>query len=40
VITTVQSAMLADLPYRALRDMIITHPTMTEGLDVLFAAVH
>lgn len=40
VITTVQSAMLANLPYQALRDMIITHPTMTEGLNLLFAALH
>jgi pyruvate/2-oxoglutarate dehydrogenase complex dihydrolipoamide dehydrogenase (E3) component len=38
-ITTVQTAMLADLPYTALRDMIINHPTMTEGLNLLFAAL-
>jgi hypothetical protein len=31
--------MLADLPYTALRDMIITHPTMTEGLNLLFAVL-
>ncbi|MFF1955526.1 dihydrolipoyl dehydrogenase family protein [Streptomyces sp. NPDC058220] len=38
-LTTVQTAMLADLPYTALRDMIITHPTMSEGLNLLFAAL-
>ncbi|MCX4580592.1 FAD-dependent oxidoreductase [Streptomyces sp. NBC_01571] len=38
-LTTVQTAILADMPYTALRDMIITHPTMTEGLNLLFAAV-
>ena len=36
-ITTVQTAMIAGLPYTALRDMVITHPTMTEGLNLLFA---
>jgi pyruvate/2-oxoglutarate dehydrogenase complex dihydrolipoamide dehydrogenase (E3) component len=35
----VQTAMLAKLPYTALRDAILTHPTMAEGLTVLFAAV-
>lgn len=38
MVTTVQTAMLADLPYTALRDMIITHPTMGEALNLLFAA--
>ncbi|WP_055589289.1 dihydrolipoyl dehydrogenase family protein [Streptacidiphilus griseoplanus] len=38
VVTIVQTAMLADLPYTALRDMIITHPTMGEALNLLFAA--
>ena len=33
----VQMAMLAGLPYTALRDAIFTHPTMAEGLNVLFA---
>jgi hypothetical protein len=31
--------MLAGLPYTALRDAILTHPTMAEGLGVLLAAV-
>ena len=35
----VQTAMLAKLPYTALRDAILTHPTMAEGLTALFAAV-
>jgi pyruvate/2-oxoglutarate dehydrogenase complex dihydrolipoamide dehydrogenase (E3) component len=38
-LTTVQTAMLAGLPYTALRDMVITHPTITEGLNLLLAAV-
>ena len=37
VIAVVQTAMLAGLPYTALRDAIFTHPTMSEGLNVLFA---
>ncbi|MFF4889353.1 dihydrolipoyl dehydrogenase family protein [Micromonospora chersina] len=37
VITSVQLAMLAGMPYPALRDAVITHPTMTEGLNLLFA---
>jgi pyruvate/2-oxoglutarate dehydrogenase complex dihydrolipoamide dehydrogenase (E3) component len=39
VIATVQVAMLAGMPYTALRDAILTHPTMPEGLVSLFAAV-
>ncbi len=37
VIAIVQTAMLAGLPYTGLRDAILTHPTMAEGLNVLFA---
>jgi pyruvate/2-oxoglutarate dehydrogenase complex dihydrolipoamide dehydrogenase (E3) component len=37
VIAVVQTAMLAGMPYTALRDAIFTHPTMAEGLNVLFA---
>jgi hypothetical protein len=37
--TVVQTAMLAKLPYTSLRDAILAHPTMAEGLTVLFAAV-
>ncbi|HEX6272166.1 MAG TPA: mercuric reductase [Polyangiaceae bacterium] len=39
VIAVVQTAMLAGLSYTALRDAILTHPTMAEGLNVLFANV-
>jgi len=30
--------MIAGLPYTALRDAILTHPTLMEGLTVLFAS--
>ncbi len=39
VMATVQVAMLAGLPYTALRDAVMTHPTMQEGLVGLFSAV-
>lgn len=39
MIAPVQVAMLAGLPYTTLRDMIITHPTMAEGLIGLFSNV-
>jgi pyruvate/2-oxoglutarate dehydrogenase complex dihydrolipoamide dehydrogenase (E3) component len=39
VMAVVQMAMLAGLPYTALRDAILTHPTMAEGLNSLFASV-
>lgn len=39
VMTVVQTAMMANLPYTILRDGIITHPTMAEGLGRLFANV-
>jgi pyruvate/2-oxoglutarate dehydrogenase complex dihydrolipoamide dehydrogenase (E3) component len=38
-IAIVQVAMLAGLPYTALREAIFTHPTMSEGLIQLFSAV-
>jgi pyruvate/2-oxoglutarate dehydrogenase complex dihydrolipoamide dehydrogenase (E3) component len=37
VLAVVQTAMLAGLPYTALREAIVTHPTMAEGLRALFA---
>jgi len=37
LIAVVQTAMLAGMPYTFLRDAILTHPTMAEGLTVLFA---
>jgi hypothetical protein len=36
VMAAVQMAMLARLPYPRLRDAIIAHPTMAEGLGALF----
>ncbi len=39
IMASVQVAMLAGLPYTALRDAIFTHPTMLEGLISLFAEV-
>ncbi|SFV05526.1 Pyruvate/2-oxoglutarate dehydrogenase complex, dihydrolipoamide dehydrogenase (E3) component [Methylobacterium sp. 174MFSha1.1] len=39
VMVAVQVAMLAGLPYTALRDAILAHPTTAEGLNALFAAV-
>ena len=35
----VQTAMLGNLPYTALRDALFTHPTAAEGLTVLLASV-
>ena len=40
VMAVVEVAMLAGLPYTALRDAILTHPTMAEGLNALFSSVH
>jgi pyruvate/2-oxoglutarate dehydrogenase complex dihydrolipoamide dehydrogenase (E3) component len=37
VVATVQMTMLAGLPYSRLRDAVLTHPTMAEGLDVLLS---
>ena len=39
VMTAVQTAMLADLPYTRLRDAVITHLTMAEGLGRLLSSV-
>ncbi|MET9297074.1 FAD-dependent oxidoreductase [Streptomyces sp. NPDC003077] len=38
VLTVVQTAMWAGMPYTALRDGLIAHPTMAEGLNALFAS--
>jgi len=37
LIAVVQTAMLSNVPYTALRNAILTQPTMAEGLTVLFA---
>lgn len=39
VMAVVQTAMMAHLPYTTLRDAILTHPTMAEGLNLLFSNV-
>jgi probable pyridine nucleotide-disulfide oxidoreductase len=39
VVSTVQMAMLGQLPYTAVRDEILSHPTIGEGLNLLFAKV-
>ena len=39
VMAAVQTAMLADMPYSRLRDTILAHPTMAEGLGDLFTNV-
>ncbi|MPZ48649.1 MAG: mercuric reductase [Dehalococcoidia bacterium] len=39
VMAVVQTAMIGSLPYAALRDAILTHPTMAEGLNALFANI-
>ncbi|MDT5145027.1 MAG: hypothetical protein QOI79_4394, partial [Mycobacterium sp.] len=39
VMAVVQTAMLAGMPYTGLRDAIIAHPTMAEGLGALFSNV-
>jgi pyruvate/2-oxoglutarate dehydrogenase complex dihydrolipoamide dehydrogenase (E3) component len=39
LMSVVQTAMLAKMPYTALRDAILAHPSIAEGLTVLFAAV-
>jgi len=39
VIAVVQMAMMADLPYWRVRDAVLAHPTMAEGLGFLFSNV-
>jgi pyruvate/2-oxoglutarate dehydrogenase complex dihydrolipoamide dehydrogenase (E3) component len=39
IMAAAQTAILADLPYTSLRDAILTHPTMAEGLGSLFSNV-
>jgi pyruvate/2-oxoglutarate dehydrogenase complex dihydrolipoamide dehydrogenase (E3) component len=39
IMASVQMAMLGDLPYPRLRDAILAHPTMAEGLGPLFSNV-
>jgi pyruvate/2-oxoglutarate dehydrogenase complex dihydrolipoamide dehydrogenase (E3) component len=39
VMAVVQTAMLSGLPFTGLRDAILTHPTMAEGLGTLFGLI-
>lgn len=39
VMAAVQTAILGGLPYTGFRDAILTHPTMAEGLNALFASI-
>jgi pyruvate/2-oxoglutarate dehydrogenase complex dihydrolipoamide dehydrogenase (E3) component len=39
LMATVQTAMIGDLSYTALRDALFTHPTAAEGLTLLLANV-
>jgi pyruvate/2-oxoglutarate dehydrogenase complex dihydrolipoamide dehydrogenase (E3) component len=39
LVATVQTAMLGELPFTALRDALFTHPTAAEGLTLLLADV-
>ncbi|MND01494.1 Mercuric reductase [compost metagenome] len=39
VISALQMAMLGGLRYQSVRDAVITHPTMGEGLNLLFDAL-
>jgi pyruvate/2-oxoglutarate dehydrogenase complex dihydrolipoamide dehydrogenase (E3) component len=39
IMASVQIAMIARLPYSALREAILTHPTLLEGLIPLFSSV-
>ena len=39
IMSAVQVAMIAGLPYTGLRDAILTHPTLAEGLIPLFSSV-
>jgi pyruvate/2-oxoglutarate dehydrogenase complex dihydrolipoamide dehydrogenase (E3) component len=39
IMSSVQIAMIAGLPYTALRDAILAHPTLLEGLAPLFSSV-
>jgi len=34
-VTSIQMAMLGDLTWQQVRDAVITHPTMSEGLNIV-----
>jgi pyruvate/2-oxoglutarate dehydrogenase complex dihydrolipoamide dehydrogenase (E3) component len=39
LLPVVQLAMASNLPYKAISDLVVTHPTMAEGLVSLFGSV-
>jgi pyruvate/2-oxoglutarate dehydrogenase complex dihydrolipoamide dehydrogenase (E3) component len=39
IMSAIQLAMIGGLPYTAVRDAVLTHPTLMEGLIVLFSSV-
>jgi probable pyridine nucleotide-disulfide oxidoreductase len=39
VVTAAEMAMIGNLPYTAVRDAIIAHPLISEGLNILFGKV-
>jgi hypothetical protein len=39
VLAAVQTAMMAELPYTKLRDAVVSHLTMAEGLGPLFETI-
>lgn len=39
IMAAMQLAMVGNLPYTAVRDAVLTHPTLAEGLVVLFSSV-
>ena len=39
VMAVVQMTMIAQLPFTVLRDAVLAHPTMAEGLNVLFSGI-
>lgn len=39
IASTIQVAMAAQMPYTALRDLIFSHPTMSEAINILFAGL-
>jgi pyruvate/2-oxoglutarate dehydrogenase complex dihydrolipoamide dehydrogenase (E3) component len=39
IMSAVQMVMIAGLPYTALRDAVLTHPTLVEGQILLFSSV-
>jgi hypothetical protein len=39
MIGTVQAVMIAKMPATTLRDAVLSHPTMVEGFNSLFAAL-